>query len=175
MHDFIPMSDESNIKPIMHHLYKERPPDYWPIIYCDDYNLSFCGLEKLHFFDAHRSRHVLQNLRRKGILSEDKLMCPGEPSEEDLLLVHTQEYLQSLREDRIHLLYEELKCWMHERQSANRLRLARGEATFRREQRVSIELKWIREDGKGGDGEQYAEMYVMRTYEDRGWLLFRDG
>ena len=54
------MSGESNIKSSMHHLYRERPPDYWPIIYCDDYNLSFCGLEKLHFFDAHRSRHILQ-------------------------------------------------------------------------------------------------------------------
>uniref|UniRef100_A0A0B7AB04 Histone deacetylase 11 n=1 Tax=Arion vulgaris TaxID=1028688 RepID=A0A0B7AB04_9EUPU len=73
-------------------------PDYqWPIIYSSEYNISFWGLEKLHPFDSRKWGHIFKFLKEAGFLREDTVVKPMEASEEDLLTVHTQEYLDSLK------------------------------------------------------------------------------
>jgi hypothetical protein len=48
-------------------LYHDVKPTQWPIIYSEEYNISFCGLEKLHPFDAGKWGKVFAFL--KGLQS----------------------------------------------------------------------------------------------------------
>ena len=47
------------------HLYVETNANQWPIVYSDDYNIGFLGLERLHPFDSGKWGKVFQYL--KGI------------------------------------------------------------------------------------------------------------
>lgn len=52
-------------------LYHDVKPSQWPIIYSEEYNISFLGLEKLHPFDAGKWGKVFAFL--KGLNSRDVL------------------------------------------------------------------------------------------------------
>ena len=45
------------------------------IVYSEDYNLSFCGIEKCHPFDSHKYGNVYRQLIDKGVIS--KVVTPG--------------------------------------------------------------------------------------------------
>ena len=47
------------------HLYVETNANQWPIVYSDDYNIGFLGLERLHPFDSGKWGKVFHYL--KGI------------------------------------------------------------------------------------------------------------
>eukprot|EP01112_Ceratiomyxa_fruticulosa_P016950 TRINITY_DN5196_c0_g1_i1.p1 TRINITY_DN5196_c0_g1~~TRINITY_DN5196_c0_g1_i1.p1 ORF type:complete len:390 (+),score=55.87 TRINITY_DN5196_c0_g1_i1:98-1171(+) len=69
-----------------------------PLIYSDKYNISFLGLEKLHPFDSCKYFGVIKELREKGYVKKDENIVPIRmPTQEMLLLVHTKEYLDSLK------------------------------------------------------------------------------
>nr|CAD7203368.1 unnamed protein product [Timema douglasi] len=78
-------------------LYVSIGPDQVPIVYRSEYNVSFVGLEKLHPFDATKWRHVFQYLKDAGLVNEETVSKPNEATVEDLLLVHTKQYLDSLK------------------------------------------------------------------------------
>jgi len=69
------------------------------IVYSRHYNIGFYGLERLHPFDSRKYGRAWKCLRRhfRAGLYEFHLSpkCPA--AEEDLLLVHTSEYLAKLR------------------------------------------------------------------------------
>ncbi|XP_047003568.1 histone deacetylase 11 [Schistocerca americana] len=78
-------------------LYIEIRHNQWPIVYRKEYNVHFLGVEKLHPFDANKWGNIFQYLKDELHLSEDKVLQPNEASQEDLLVVHTARYLQSLK------------------------------------------------------------------------------
>lgn len=41
-------------------LYIDIRDDQWPLVYDDKYNVSFCGFEKFHVFDAKKWRNIIQ-------------------------------------------------------------------------------------------------------------------
>ncbi|XP_060084846.1 histone deacetylase 11-like [Ylistrum balloti] len=78
-------------------LYVDVKPSQWPIIYSPEYNIGFLGLEKLHPFDAGKWGKVYQFLKDHGMIRDDTTVRPREASEEDLLVVHTKQYINDLK------------------------------------------------------------------------------
>ena len=78
-------------------LYIRVPRNKWPIVYSNDYNISFLGLERVHPFDSGKWGRVFQILVKRGLLkgSEDTVQ-PLEANLDELALVHSTEYLDSL-------------------------------------------------------------------------------
>ena len=44
-------------------MYVEAKTNQWPIVYSDDYNIGFMGLERLHPFDSGKWGKVFQYLK----------------------------------------------------------------------------------------------------------------
>lgn len=79
------------------HLYVEVRANQWPIVYCDEYNIGFLGLERLHPFDSRKWGKVYQFLKDAKMIDNDSVVKPKETTQEDLLVVHTPGYLNSLQ------------------------------------------------------------------------------
>ncbi len=78
---------------------KFNPPGQIKIVYSPHYNISFFGIERLHPFDSKkygRAWDLLQGQFGRE-LSNHHLPVDRPASDEELLLVHTPEYLASLR------------------------------------------------------------------------------
>ncbi|GFO45055.1 5-hydroxytryptamine receptor 1b, partial [Plakobranchus ocellatus] len=69
----------------------------WPIIYSPEYNIAFCGLERLHPFDAGKWGRIFEFLKEAGMVRDDTVIEPMEAKEEELLVVHSKQYLGELR------------------------------------------------------------------------------
>eukprot|EP01136_Pigoraptor_vietnamica_P044910 Opistho-1_new@22223 len=68
-----------------------------PLVYSDNYNIAFMGLERLHPFDSCKWRHIVEFLvEDKAIAGAADLIEPREATMDDLLVCHTHEYLASL-------------------------------------------------------------------------------
>ncbi|XP_077984351.1 histone deacetylase 11-like isoform X2 [Glandiceps talaboti] len=78
-------------------LYFDISDRQWPVVYSQDYNIGFLGLEKLHPFDAGKWGKVFTFLKEDGMLKDDTIITPREATEEDLLVVHTKRYLNNLK------------------------------------------------------------------------------
>ncbi|MDA3813776.1 MAG: histone deacetylase [Candidatus Cloacimonetes bacterium] len=68
-----------------------------PIIYSKKYNISVLGLEKLHPFDTKKYRTIYKTLKKQLNLSSKQFYSPYRIIDEDLLCVHSKEYLDSLK------------------------------------------------------------------------------
>jgi histone deacetylase 11 len=68
-----------------------------PIVYNDNYNIEFFGLEKLHPFDSAKYQKILAVLLAKTGLKRDQLIQAAIPGSDLLHLAHSQEYLDSLQ------------------------------------------------------------------------------
>jgi len=67
------------------------------LVYSEHYQIHLGGKERLHPFDINTyARTYLQLVRSRTIRPED-VFVPQEISEQDILRVHTKEYLESLR------------------------------------------------------------------------------
>ncbi|VDI21017.1 histone deacetylase 11 [Mytilus galloprovincialis] len=77
-------------------LYVPIEPKQWPIVYTNQYNINAFGMQKLHPFDAGKWGRVFQMLKEAGMLSETDVVTPKEATSQDLLVVHTQKYLDNL-------------------------------------------------------------------------------
>ncbi|XP_031284538.1 histone deacetylase 2 [Pistacia vera] len=77
-------------------LYFDVPPSKVPMVYSPAYDISFLGLEKLHPFDSSKWGRICQFLNVDG-LDKNRIVEPMEASTEDLLVVHTESYLDSLK------------------------------------------------------------------------------
>lgn len=67
-----------------------------PIVYSEGYNISFLGLENLHPFDSKKYGRVFEMLSDNKSLTLSKIHKPEPITDEELLKVHTKEYLDSL-------------------------------------------------------------------------------
>ncbi|KAG0573735.1 hypothetical protein KC19_VG204900 [Ceratodon purpureus] len=79
-------------------LYFDVPPDEKdPVVYSSSYNISFLGIEKLHPFDASKWGRIQKFLADEGVLKRKRIVEPLEATRDDLLVVHTEKYLDSLK------------------------------------------------------------------------------
>ncbi|KAK2645843.1 hypothetical protein Ddye_021038 [Dipteronia dyeriana] len=78
-------------------LYFDIPSSKVPVIYSSAYNISFLGIEKLHPFDSSKWGCICQFLNLDGVLDKKCIVEPLEASTEDLLVVHSKTYLDSLK------------------------------------------------------------------------------
>ncbi|XP_062829799.1 histone deacetylase 11 isoform X2 [Anolis carolinensis] len=78
-------------------LYQNFPSACWPIVYSPDYNITFMGLEKLHPFDSGKWGKVINFLKEANLVTDDSIVRAQEAREDDLLVVHTRQYLNRLK------------------------------------------------------------------------------
>ncbi|XP_022638219.1 histone deacetylase 2 isoform X1 [Vigna radiata var. radiata] len=78
-------------------LYFDVSPSKVPLIYSESYDISFLGIEKLHPFDSSKWGRICRFLVSFGILDKESIVEPLEASKDDLLVVHTELYLNSLK------------------------------------------------------------------------------
>ncbi|XP_010536198.1 PREDICTED: histone deacetylase 2 isoform X2 [Tarenaya hassleriana] len=78
-------------------LYFDVSPSNVSVIYSSAYDISFMGIEKLHPFDSSKWGRVCQFLVSDGFLEKRSIVEPLEASKDDLLVVHSETYLNSLK------------------------------------------------------------------------------
>ncbi|KAI4316533.1 hypothetical protein L6164_024510 [Bauhinia variegata] len=78
-------------------LYFDAPLSKVPLIYSESYDISFLGVEKLHPFDSSKWGRICRFLISIGILHKNSIIEPLEASKDDLLVVHSESYLNSLK------------------------------------------------------------------------------
>ncbi|XP_057425588.1 histone deacetylase 2 [Lotus japonicus] len=79
-------------------LYFDVPPSKVPLIYSESYDISFLGIEKLHPFDSSKWGRICGFLVSFDVLDKKCIVEPLEASKDDLLVVHSESYLNSLKE-----------------------------------------------------------------------------
>lgn len=72
------------------------------VVYSSHYDISFFGLERLHPFDSRKYGRSWRELKKTcgGILHEHFLPVDRAANQEELLLAHSAEYLQQIRNSR---------------------------------------------------------------------------
>lgn len=84
----------------------EQPPTSKPktagpfsvsLVYSPDYTIKLGGLEKLHPFDIAKYDKIHQQLLTDGIIENGMTLEPSPLDDQDLLLVHTADYLERLK------------------------------------------------------------------------------
>ncbi|KAJ4808636.1 Histone deacetylase 2 [Rhynchospora pubera] len=78
-------------------LYFDVPRSKVPVIYTSSYNITFLGIEKLHPFDSSKWGRVCEFLIKAGVLRKTQTVEPLEATNDDLLVVHSESYLKSLK------------------------------------------------------------------------------
>ncbi|KAH7523808.1 hypothetical protein FEM48_Zijuj06G0051300 [Ziziphus jujuba var. spinosa] len=78
-------------------LYLDVPTSKVPLIYSPTYDISFLGVEKLHPFDSSKWGRICGFLIAARVLDKKCIVEPLEASKNDLLVVHTEQYLNSLK------------------------------------------------------------------------------
>jgi histone deacetylase 11 len=69
-----------------------------PIVYHPDYNITACGLERLHPFDSRKYRRIHDELIRQGLRRRGDFVRPSMVSRRELEVLHEPPYLQSLHQ-----------------------------------------------------------------------------
>lgn len=72
-----------------------------PLVYHPRYNVTAFGLERLHPFDSRKYRRIHNALIARGLRRPSDFQRPRAASRTDLLRVHTEAYLRSLRSPRM--------------------------------------------------------------------------
>ncbi|KAG1335409.1 histone deacetylase 2 [Cocos nucifera] len=78
-------------------LYFDVPISKVPLIYSTSYDIAFLGIEKLHPFDSSKWGRICKFLIKEGVLDWARIVEPLEASKDDLLVVHSEAYLSSLK------------------------------------------------------------------------------
>ncbi|XP_067683770.1 histone deacetylase 11-like isoform X2 [Haliotis asinina] len=92
-----PTEEKKRAKVEKSQLYIQVDQKQWPIVYAAEYNISFLGLEKLHPFDAGKWGRIFEFLKESKMVREETIVKPQEATEDDLLVVHTRNYINSLK------------------------------------------------------------------------------
>jgi histone deacetylase 11 len=71
-----------------------------PIVYSPAYDITAFGLERLHPFDSVKYGRIRRWLMRQGLRGAGDFVAPAPVTPAQLLLVHSPEYLRSLRRSR---------------------------------------------------------------------------
>ena len=68
-----------------------------PIVYNDNYNIGFFGLERFHPFDSAKYGKIVNILLSRNAIDRSKLIDAAPPGDDLLHLAHSDEYLTSLQ------------------------------------------------------------------------------
>ncbi|XP_059657071.1 histone deacetylase 2 isoform X4 [Cornus florida] len=78
-------------------IYFDVSPSKVPLIYSPSYDIAFLGIEKLHPFDSSKWGRICRFLIVEGVLDKKQIVEPLEATKDDLLVVHSETYLSSLK------------------------------------------------------------------------------
>lgn len=67
------------------------------LVYSPKYTIKLGGLEKLHPFDIAKYDKIHRQLISDGVIDEEAVLEPSPLTDQDLLLVHTADYLERLK------------------------------------------------------------------------------
>ncbi len=67
------------------------------VVYSKNYQISLVGLENLHPFDIHKYAKIYKQLVKDNLFKAKDVYKPKPITKEDILLVHFQEFLDSLK------------------------------------------------------------------------------
>lgn len=85
-----------SLLPLLHAAKLQFDEHKLPLVYHPNYNIGFFGIEKLHPFDTKKYGKVYEHLLALGF-DPNMFYTPEKVSDETLLQIHTQEYLDSLK------------------------------------------------------------------------------
>ncbi len=68
-----------------------------PIIYSPKYKISVFGMEKFHPFDIGKYDKIYHALKKDGYVTDQSVIEPAEVTREHMLLIHSKDYLESLK------------------------------------------------------------------------------
>ncbi|MFC1676363.1 histone deacetylase [Planctomycetota bacterium] len=77
------------------------------IVYSANYNIKIFGLERLHPFDMCKYDRIYKQLVKDALLKPDDVYVPAPITEKEILRVHSQEFLDSLKDSRTVATYLE--------------------------------------------------------------------
>ena len=66
------------------------------LVHAPSYDIDLGGLEQIHPFDVHKYSKIRQQLVRDGVVAEAAFLVPEELRPDEILLVHTPDFLASL-------------------------------------------------------------------------------
>ncbi|BBG95095.1 histone deacetylase 2, partial [Prunus dulcis] len=78
-------------------LYFDIPNSKVPLIYSSTYDITFLGIEKLHPFDSSKWGRICGFLLVDNVVDKNCIVEPLEASKNDLLVVHSEAYLNCLK------------------------------------------------------------------------------
>ncbi|MHC4180867.1 MAG: histone deacetylase family protein [Planctomycetota bacterium] len=67
------------------------------LVYSKRFEINLAGLERSHPFDIHKYSKIAKRLVKDGLVAPGGFYVPDELSRDQMLLVHTPEYLESLK------------------------------------------------------------------------------
>jgi len=84
------------------------------VVFSANYDICLGGVESFYHFDIHKYANIYKQLVAVGLLKPEDVFVPEEVSKEDLLLVHTKEYLARLQDSSYVARYLEFDpvAWM---------------------------------------------------------------
>ena len=74
------------------------PPFHVKVVYSPGYLIDLGGLERLHPFDIRKYQKIYEQLKSNGTLSDSQTSQPEPLTTDDLLLVHSKQYLDELKD-----------------------------------------------------------------------------
>lgn len=86
---------------VVDYLSYKVPDGALPVVYSDNYNIRFYGLEEVHPFDTRKYEKVFNKLKMQGLLDNNNILSPEFPAEEVLRKVHTEQFLHSLKDSEV--------------------------------------------------------------------------
>ncbi|MFH1522928.1 MAG: histone deacetylase [Patescibacteria group bacterium] len=75
--------------------------DKMPIIYSDNYNITLLGIQNLHPFDSEKYGKIAKYLVDNLEIKKEQFYAPDKITDNELLKVHTQGYLDSLKDSSV--------------------------------------------------------------------------
>lgn len=66
------------------------------VVYSRHYQINLAGLEKLHPFDIHKYKKIYLKLIRQGYVTPEDVFVPRPVTEDQIRLVHTRKFMDSL-------------------------------------------------------------------------------
>lgn len=86
---------------------QKSPKKLIPVVYSSKSTISLFGLEKMHPFDIKKYDKIYKGLLEAGFVLEESTFLPESLTESDLLLVHTAQYLENLKDKKLVAAYLE--------------------------------------------------------------------
>ena len=70
------------------------------VVYSSRYQIKVGGIERLHPFDIGKYERIYEALVKEGAISPENVLVPDEVTEEQILRVHTRNFLDSLQDSK---------------------------------------------------------------------------